>query len=469
MINIETVKSAIEVTQELDKRGLYLTPLNNTPLERLSQLSCVKEVITPTPNQDYVPDEGYITNMSSSMEHSEELDDISEELSKVVERHLLFCKDIVKPVIVEVSEKVASRFTQIDKEKQYDITIVQQDLPDPLYVSSLEEEVKKYKGSERFVFTNYVSCVNEYSTPEIIDLLMTGQDDVDDAIKVWVAKKGESFFKSVFEDCFSFNQVQNSLDSSVDYSLATFLFCTKLYNSPIDGFKLNLTDYNDKISDLRKAAAIKLIHSYDKQDINNKTGLLILDNNSKEVFVNAVVYKQFIDQGGNNAAIFGSVLSAQQKRFIKDIIADQSNLTSVWERHNNVYNTTLRSQSLLMKKDALRTTLLSHVETNFNDLYSHLCSEGVCPTQDLHEYSEFKQRLDTFVDNLKDTDLVNIWTLCTNSVCSCLFYYTSAGQILNGVELASAQTPGIDLREALLLSTIEYVTDYVCEQIRVYN
>jgi hypothetical protein len=471
MITLENTKAAIGVAQELDNRKIYLAPISGSPLERLSQLGSAAEEVKP--GLDYTPDAQEISLVSSLGDdaHGQELDDIAEETARLVQNHLTFAKDVVKPAIVEITEIVADKFKSIDESKTYDIEIVQIDPPEPMIVSSLEDSIRAFNGSPYIPFEGYIPCSKDYTAQEVISWMSTGQADVDEAIVIWSAKKGDAFFESVFKEVFvsPVKGIQFNIDNrqSPDFALALFLISNKLYNNPVDGFNINLSSFNEKMSDIRKACAFRLNQAYSEFERNTNSKLLINNYTAKVVYVNGNIYRQYLEDGGTNAAIFGSVLSSNPKMFLSDIVGNQSDYVSKWEQQNRLFNTALKSRSFLDKKTALRDIVLSNVQQNFTDYFSHLCAEGVTPTLDMQEYQTFLVNLDLFIDNLKEQDLVNVWAICTKAVCDCVFYYTSAGQILNGVEEAIAKNPGIELREALLLSTIEYVTDYVCAQINV--
>lgn len=473
MINLETAKAAISVAQELDNRKIYLSPISGSPVERLSQLGSAAEEVKP--GFEYTPDPQEIVSISALGDdvHGQELDDAAEEISKLVQNHLTFAKDVVKPAIVEVAELVGVKFKELDESKTYDIEIIQVDPAEPMIVSSLEDTIKAFKGSPYIPFEGYIPCSKDYTAQEVIAWMSTGQNDVDEAISIWSAKKGDAFFESVFKEVFvsPTKGIQFNIDNrqSSDFALAVFLISNKLYNNPVDGFGINLRSYNEKMSDLRKACAYRLNQAYDEFERNTNSKLLIINYSAKEVYVNGNIYRQYLEDGGSAAAVFGSVLSQNPKMFLSDVVGNQTEFVSKWEQHNKLFNSALKSRSFLDKKAALRDIVLSNVQQNFNDYFCHLCAEGTTPTIDMQEYQTFLSNLDSFVDTVKEQDMVNVWSLCTKVICDCVFYYTSAGQILNGVEEAIIKNPGIELREALLLSTIEYVTDFVCAQITVSN
>jgi hypothetical protein len=122
---------------------------------------------------------------------------------------------------------------------------------------------------------------------------------------------------------------------------------------------------------------------------------------------------------------------------------------------------------VMLKKNALRVSIFDTIETNVDKAFGHLITVEGMDYKQLPEYKQFINNTFKFLDKLEVNDFTNIWKLVTNLVCDCLFFYTDAKKILLGIERAKELNPDVQIREALLLSTIEYVTDYICSQIKM--
>jgi hypothetical protein len=82
------------------------------------------------------------------------------------------------------------------------------------------------------------------------------------------------------------------------------------------------------------------------------------------------------------------------------------------------------------------------------------------------QYVQTASKLATeYVKCLKMNDLDLIGELSLNLMARCRFYFTAGYQILSGIEQASKISTNLDPREAALVSAINYVTDFLIDQI----
>ena len=83
------------------------------------------------------------------------------------------------------------------------------------------------------------------------------------------------------------------------------------------------------------------------------------------------------------------------------------------------------------------------------------------------EVAKAAQLVQEYVETLREEAIGDIWEVASRVVAERIFYYTDAYCILTGINDACKQNPNIDVNEAALLSTIEYVCEYVCDQLVV--
>jgi hypothetical protein len=70
-----------------------------------------------------------------------------------------------------------------------------------------------------------------------------------------------------------------------------------------------------------------------------------------------------------------------------------------------------------------------------------------------------------YIGCLKLHDLDLVAELALNLMARARFYFTAGYQILSGIEQATKLNPNLDPREAALVSAVNYVTDYLADQI----
>jgi uncharacterized protein with HEPN domain len=441
----------------------------------------LSELITLATNTDavltgneYNPD---AIELSKSTEYGDDahgltLGEMTTVYSKLVQKHLDFAKNIVKPAISQVAEKIGVIYADLIKESKIEIEIKVDDLPEPLLDYSLVEMLAKYKGNAYIPFKSYIPFNKELSAPEVLEYCKSADSTLDSAFAIFAAKVGDSVLVNTADMIFSSEQIgklQAAFDdtaSGTNYALVAYLLSNKLYDNPPEGITLSLEKYNEIMNDIRYAAAFRLCRAIQMAQDNIDSKILITNYDKFSVTVVGPTYRKWKEEGGNDAAILGNVMMPSPKVYLGDIIENQSRCIEYWESQNRFLNMSIQSKAYSKKKEAIRNSVLSVASDNFNEYFDHLVPEGVTATVDMVEYVEFTRLLDLFIDGLRETDMINVWSVSTKAVGNCLFYYTDATKILEGVDGAIQLNPNINIREALLLSTIEYVADSICSQIK---
>lgn len=480
MIPITAARTAISVAQEFDKRGLLLNAIPGTPLACINDTISLRKVDIVGSNS-YEPDDKGIFAQSNNWSgnehgdvsaHTTTVEALSKEIATHVQSHLNFAKNTARPLIEELVSSIKSGIESLPVNTEYNMEVSITDLPEPMVVSSFEEAIMEYKNTDYYAITNYLS-LPALSAPEIMERLMTGHAATDKTISVWAAKLGDEFFSNVWNVVFTsvptsnrFESLMNDPVMGVDAAVAVYLLAAKLYDNPIEGTEVSLASFNKSIAEIRNQAALRLVHAYDEFVRFKTTGLLIKNVSATKVTVFGETYRKWLEEGGSNAILFGSVLSSNGEKFVADINGKRQEFLKAWERQNWMLTVADRNKRFVYYKDILKEATLQLVMNNFAKCYGHLRNDGSTDST-MPEFLQFQSNLEEYVSKLKEDDFQNIWKLAQGVVCDCIFYYTSAGKILSGIEKACEDNKGIEIREAVLLSTISYVTDYICDQMAV--
>ena len=472
MLTNKSVVSAINLAEELDKRNVSLTAIPNSPLERLLQLSNIAETSNGiVPMVDYVPNVEKIVSDSSTPSHTEEVIAFATDISVNVSNHLSFAKNKVKPAIEELVENLKQRYKEITDSIKLDLDIEIFDLPEPMREVSFEQDIVKYDNVMNIPVTSTLFYDGGTITDDAtcLDLIKTGENVLDASIETWVIRLGTGYLGRVFESIIDSSKtpIQTLLETDVNAALFTFLLANKLYNNPINGFIDELDNFNRKLSDLRNQAALKILAAYNMHRLNVNTGNLIKNYSANKVIVFGDTYRPWIESGGDVKAIFGSTLLNNVKTRVSEINEISSELISNWTKRTQFKLSSIRSQEFISKKEAFAFALDKLVNDNFIEFYGHLVPEGTTPNKDITEYKEYVRLSEEFISRIKESDMNNIWNLCTLVVCKCIFYYTSAHEILENINEVMRNNPEMEIREATLLATTQYVVDYVCSQYQI--
>lgn len=476
MITTQTAQAAIDVASQLEAKGFYISPVAGTPVAKLNELSTLGEAVST--DLDYTPNVDSIVLASNNWDkespesavHQAEINTSAELIAAAVSKHLDFAKNVVNPAIKTVAESVTKIVEEASNGDKFNIDIVVVDLPDPIIPSSFEELVSPFTGKGYDGTETYVPLNQTPTAEQIVEMCRTGNGDIDEGFSIWVAKKGSGYIESIWQSAFgsdsqvSVQSLMADVISGVDAATVTFIACTKLYDNPPEGVQLSLAEYNDRISLLKQQAATRILAAYNDLTRNQSTGLMILNYNRTQVFVNGPVYREWVENGGNVSAIYGSVTNERAKLFVSEINENMSELIGDWERRSRFLMSTITSKMTDIKQEALYNAVMNEAHSDMQKYFGHFY-EGVPVTVDSAEYVQFKELLAKKTKYLKESDFSNLYKVVTSVVCDSLFYYTDAKLLLTGIEEAVAVNPNMELREALLISTIEYVALYVCDQL----
>ena len=211
---------------------------------------------------------------------------------------------------------------------------------------------------------------------------------------------------------------------------------------------------------------VPLIQAAIKRALDIKTQLLLLSYTNENVYVVAPVYEDWMAAGGNNAVLFGNILSDRPALFVPALAEKSVEYLDMWERQNRMLTTTVVNRRFVEAKSTLKFKAQELIANNIEACFGGYASEQVL-TFHTPEVVLAVEKISSYVDALEQEDLKDIWKVCTELVAKNIFYYTDSYKILLGIEQACKDNPGIDVSEAALLSTIEYVTDYVADQLVV--
>lgn len=483
MIDTNSAIYSIALAKLAASKGLVIDPVPGTPVSELVKINndlftAASQCVADSRSDDdrlletarFMAD---ITVSEDENSHDQMMDSFIHDISKAVSNHISFAKNIVKPVIVEYVEEVQKSLGQeIDPMSQFKITMV--DMPKPMQNAGFETSISKYDEKPYFAPTATIR-LGAKAPQEILDLMLSGSKDHDDSIKEWFVNKGDVFFVNLWDNLFrdfkeskpalAFNftdALSPSNPDLVDYALAVQLLSRKIYHDVPEDTGMVLANWQELVAQYREASAVILVAQYAKYAsiLKNKTLVAGIDPDGKGISVNGPVYREWLKNGGVNEALLGmlvgretiynqSLFDEAKERFIKD-----------WNTYSMFTKTANKNNQFNRVKDIL-TFAFAKVLENMSSTEKETIAAMPAFTQTMT--SNFKKELEL----LKSGDLSDIFNTCTILVCRARFYYTEAEKILTGINQAVKANPAIDIREAALLSSIEYVVDYVSDQLRL--
>jgi hypothetical protein len=148
------------------------------------------------------------------------------------------------------------------------------------------------------------------------------------------------------------------------------------------------------------------------------------------------------------------------KRLFNKIAIDEevNELKQRWHTYVLFHNAAENNRSFDMFKDILRVQF----EAGLGGIME---GEKSFIDKTPHYFDIIRSKFENELKALKADSMQCLDTAALKLICRSRFYYTQAEAILMDIQQAAAVNPEIDVREAALLATINYVTDYVADQL----
>lgn len=492
MIRKEIAQAAIDLADALDARGLGLVAVPGTELSELTNLSYLKTAqamplgVTPEElSREYQPVAEDIEMESSiglanaegsyGSQHADKLDDLVTSIGSAVSQHLSFARNTVLPAVREFNTRVTTSLEAIPSSATFNPSLIKKSLPEPMLSSLLVSAITDYRTTQ-YMLVSARPGAAQLSCDEIIANMTTGNDVVDGDVRQWLGRLGEAFIVDVWNAVFTADGSQSATFASliedrnvgVDAALIVFLLARRLLDNPTEGASNTLQQWRTTIGDLLNQAGLRLAHALDDAQRDADTQLLVIGYTKDTVIVNAGVYEQFISGGGSDAILFGNILTDSPRLFVPAIMERATEFLNTWERQNRLLTARNQNNRFSASKSILMFRAEELIAESLASFFPQV-EDGGSVVLDMNHptVAEATRRILSIVEEITDDDLKDLWKLSTRIVASGVFYYTDAQAILDGIHKACTMNPDIDVKEAALIATIEYVTDFVADQIGV--
>ena len=496
MIRQEAAQAAIDLAQELERVGLCLKAIRGGSIDKLNNAATTNfeypqqlGAIRLDPTQAYTPNAEMIERDSMlsmvvegkdyGSEHARFLEEAILETVEPLRAHLNFARNIVKPAIVELHNRLDAFLKAYAQPNTFNPNLVFKDVPNPLIHPSILDEVEKFKNEPYVIQDHYKKItIADVTIEQIKELMMTGNSSVDAEIHQWLINPevNDGFIMSVWNSIFgnsgfggtNYENVTGNLSTGTDAAMIAFLIARNIKDNPIEGAVGTLSSWKSEIGEIYAQSAVRLLQALDARATSIRLGRLIISKSKDVLVLNKPVYDDFISQGGNNTILFGVVLSDRSSTYVPDIMQNTNEFISIWERQNKIMNMTAINRRYTNLKTAIKIRVQELIGENFKTYYS-VPADGQTIVDSL-AHPMVQASLDTIekiVDDLSIEECEDIWAVCLKVVGLGIFGYTDAYQILNGIDVAKKVNQSADVGECSLISTLEYVIDYIADQLAV--
>lgn len=417
--------------------------------------------------------EGTLTDPTT---HSRSMDAYIHDIAKAVTAHVAFAKNTVRPLVTEFAEAYQSYRASFEPKEAADsanIRVLR--LPSVLSDESFLDTFTAFKGKP-ILKPDTGFCLGAKTTEELQQMILIGHQRTDKMISEWVSHLPESFLFNVWTSFFCASGVAtptgevpvavnyeeiarlNAFDKA-DVALAITLISRKLEDN-VESTNLSLERYRTIASQYVEYGRTVLLSALESIAMMIRNGTLIVDKNVKTmtVSVNAEVYKPWLESGGTPEVLFGLLVDDASAFSVALIDDNKDKYAKRWEQYSAFYRNRELGNSFTYAKNFLEQQFINAMQT-----LTESEQEIVVKQPNLIEANVTKVR--EYLASVRPQDIGDSYDVALQLVAKIRFSYTSSYQILSDIVQASGYNPNVDVREAALLAVINYVSDYMADQI----
>ncbi len=488
MLSEKMIRATVPLATKLADKGLRVVAKPNTVIERLNaqiktaSVSNGMDIAT-------MQDEDLLNMIITSIEnhstgtytkdsinpsmHDMHLGEYVDTFSNYVRSHIAYAKNVVGPVATTLSNRIKAYLQDYATRDAKDaIDIVRYKLPEILQDEMFVDQLKHMTGKAAIPPEKFVHFEGR-APKEISDLLLTSDTGYNAAILPWSTHLKEGFVLRIWDSFFSkasgnpeysFNDLMAlPINERLDAALVIYLICNTLGNkveTTADNY--SLSDYKRYMLQLQDMAASIILGCMKSFDLYAKTSTMVLNIsvNRKCVVVFAQVYDAWLQNGGSPEVLLGMVVGNRDINNAKAISENAENFKKAWASFQTFYKATEGNTMMQRFKEMLLTQFELAIYENKDALAEYSTAH---PSYALKS----KELFEDYIGTLTYKDIEDPNKVALHLAGRCVFYFTDSYKLLESIEEVYATNKNADIREAALVASIVYITDYVLDQLTV--
>lgn len=478
MLSEHTIDKVLNLAKDLCEKGYKLTTKPDTPLSILcgSSTPFIDGIV---PNQTEVPEistedltDVVVTEFSEATDnitHNSELNNLAETIRKAVEVHLSFVHSTVLANVKEYSEYMLKEKEGFAGDPTTDFDIKQLEVPALLSNPMFIDELDKTAGLS-YLEPNGTCKYDTKGPEELQTLIATGSANVDADIQKWLltsngTKALVNNWINYFSEIISGENTPSVITSiespkcGIDNALAIYLLARGVKHTKPQGSGMTDAMLEKLMLEYMEVTSIRLLSIMKLVDNQLKQGIVVnnYDYVNKTIVVNKVPYKDWLNSGGKNEVLLGALLGHMRLTTKHQLIEGSERALKEWYSYYSAATTKYKND------------LMNHFLEALNGKFFSMLN-----TRDEIEAEWFKnpEHVDTVAKKFKDeldsvsfSDMECIEFTCLRLMAKSRYYYTPAFTILDTIKTITEEYPEMDVKDAAMVATINYVTDYVADQI----
>lgn len=469
MILESTIEACYPLSEVLVSKKKLVRAIDSTPVSNLIKAGSYK---VPASNNGLIEEDMSEMILSGSREmdadgrnrHDETMTELTDVISKTIRNNLNIARNVVNPLTKEVIEDTELYINQMAETRLTHIKI------NPVYLGAVYDNPSLPSMVERFKSTaiNDIALTQaipvDTSRENIFNLAKTGMSDFDSSLQEFCQKfdqGGISFiYNSIFGDA---TQRSPSLLNTIrvdnpNGALIIHLVSKGLMENIPEGINMSLSEYKAYVSEIMSVSGRIVLGVIEGREREIQTKQLIkpyppvrnLGLRMVTIDVNGYLYERWLEDGGTPEAIFGDFVGDQKKGY-QQLIDNKDALEKLWGNTQRVLSTKARMEKFNDASEGLKVSIAKQINELDEDML--IVSRDVM-------HSKLEEKISQLYGNFYD----ELPVYARKIVCEVIFPHTDAHKILCAIDNVARDFKNIDIKEAALLATIEYVTEWVSSQ-----
>lgn len=483
MLNEVSVQLGVNLSNILTDRKKSINIVNGSLLSELTKAIGNKIAVSTDPTVPTLAISDNILSASTgnaidgkyiSSDHDIVMDNYINELTTLVSNHVSYARSVVYSKMETYLEEIKSALTNYTLKTAEDFFCVDYyKLPDICKSDLVQSEVSPFYGHnvelESVAFGDSIGM-----NFDIISYILTGDEDTDTMIKSWVAQVGKDTILHYITSKSLGDVVYLSTVDQINYNLANFLFFRSLVIKQDITFGLGSVALVSTSTNNRDYFAAQLaanINFYESCIRNG--GLLSTDSSVKfsylstkdfPIVVYEDVFNQAVEKGYSIEHIFGYIAKTNRSDLTLDILdAQGETFINAWNNVKSLYTLHINNNRIDIAKLTIKMLLPGILDKDLTE-------------DEIKFYEEnqgFKEKTielaNSYIDTLDNSDLDDLVIVVMNIIAKIAYRHTSAYDIIKEMHEIMVGDPTTDAKQAALLSTIRYVTDFCMSQLEVVD
>lgn len=482
MINSANAINSWDLQYVLEKQGIHVSAIEGSGVHAaMCQLVGVNSI--PSAKALTLVSQNLNAQTNDPGLYTHIVKGIAKEVASHVADSLSMLRTYVSPFIAGLSTMLQAQLEGLTSFKSIAPKIIELHLPTPLSDPGLFEEIEE-KAARDVVRINVTTALPRMIYSEIVQYSLTGGNETDELIRQWYATLDPARVEWIYECMFVTGkdgginaalQNNDNPDEQMVRAMMAYLLARGLRENIPEGAISTLNDYQqfmDVIS-MQAARALRVCILVYGEQITNKQILLNLRDES--IWVNGVVYDEWVQEGRNADAIYGSSISQTPSYRVEEILEKEAAYTTAW---NDYIVLRLSADNAMLQAqigDMVRSVSVTYVNTNLNMCFLRHAKGAKEITleqaQTANYYQDFLKRLDQTSRNLglRKIDAGAMSVVADQIACECIFHDTDAPTLLQGCDEAISVNKNLTLNQAMLMSAFDLITKSVASQLVTYT